>query len=111
MLPKMALLIIPFAASFCLSSPLNADSGDITMVIETFVAKQFPASKSHFWIVNDTHWQTDNEVVVDVNTIVLDKTGKTPTATRYLLLSVGDRLAGAQNIPLDSTVDCQPEQA
>jgi hypothetical protein len=112
MLPKMALLIISFATSlFCLSPPLNADSGDITMVIETFVVKQFPTSKSHFWIVNDTHWQTDNEVVVDVNTIVLDKLGGTPTATRYLLLIVGDRLAAAQNIPLDSTVDCQPEQA
>jgi hypothetical protein len=111
MLPKMALLLIPFAALLCLSSPLDANTGDITMVIETFVAKQFPASKSHFWVVNDTHWQTDNEVVVDVNTVVLDKLGDTPTATRYLLLIVGDRLAAAQNIPLDSTVDCQPEQA
>jgi hypothetical protein len=108
---KMALLIIPFAASLSLSSPLDANTGDITMVIETFVARQFPASKSHFWVVNDTHWQTDNEVVVDVNTVVLDKSGETPTATRYLLLIVGDRLAAAQNIPLDSTVDCQPEQA
>ena len=111
MLPKMALLIIPFVASLCLSSPLNANTGDITMVIETFVAKQFPASKSHFWVVNDTHWQTDNEVVVDVNTVVLHKLGDTPTATRYLLLIVEDRLAAAQNIPLGSTVDCQPEQA
>jgi hypothetical protein len=111
MLPKMVLLITSFAASLCLSPPLNASTGDITMVIETFVVKQFPTSKSHFWIVNDTHWQTDNEVVVDVNTIVLDKLGETPTATRYLLLIVGDRLAAAQNIPLDSTVGCQPEQA
>lgn len=111
MLPKMALLIIPFAASLCLSSPLKANTGDITIVIEKFVAKQFPTSRGHFWVVNDTHWQTDNEVVVDVNTVVLDKLGETPTATRYLLLIVGDRLAAAQNIPLDSTVDCQPEQA
>jgi hypothetical protein len=111
MLPKMALLILLFVAPLCLAPPLNADTGDITLVIETFVVKQFPASKSHFWVVNDTHWQTDNEVVVDVNTVVLDKLGETPTATRYLLLIIGDRLAAAQNIPLGSTVDCQPEQA
>lgn len=110
MLPKMALLIL-FVGSLCLASPLNANTGDITLVIETFVAKQFPASKSHFWVVNDTHWQTDNEVVVDVNTVVLEKLGETPTATRYLLLIIGDRLAAAQNIPLDGAVDCQPEQA
>lgn len=108
---KTALLIVLLAAPLLLSSPLNANTGDITMVIEQFVAKEFPASKSHFWVVNDTHWQTDNEVVVDVNTVVLAKPGETPTATRYLLLIVGDRLAAAQNIPLDSTVDCQPEQA
>jgi hypothetical protein len=111
MLPKTAMLLIPFAALLCLSAPLNAHTGDITMVIEKFVAKQFPASKSHFWVVNETHWQTDNEVVVDVNTVVLDKLGEIPTATRYLLLIVGDQLAAAQNIPLESTVDCQPEQA
>lgn len=111
MLRKTALLIFAFVASLYLASPVSANTGDITLVIETFVAKQFPASKSHFWVVNDTHWQTDNEVVVDINTVVLDKLGETPTATRYLLLIVGNRLAAAQNIPLDSTVDCQPEEA
>lgn len=111
MFPKTALLIVPFVMSLCLSSTLGANTSDIPMVIEKFVATQFPASKSHFWVVNDTHWQTDNEVVVDVNTIVLDKLGEIPTATRYLLLIIGDQLAAAQNIPLESTVDCQPEQA
>lgn len=107
---KLAFLI-SLAASLCLSAPIDASTGDLSMVIETFVTKQFPTSKSHFWVVNDTHWQTDNEVVVDVNTVVLDKLGEHPTANRYLLLIVGDRLAASQNIPLDSTVDCQPEQA
>ena len=82
--------------------------GDLTLVIEQFVVAQFPASKSHFWVVNDTHWQTDNEVVVDLNTVVLTRNA---TANRYLLLIVGNKLAASQNIPLDTAVDCQPEQA
>jgi hypothetical protein len=104
-------LLIPFSAVLCFSTPIHAGSGDITIVIERFVTKQFPTSKSHFWVVNDTHWQTDDEVVVDVKTVVTDKPGDSPTANRYLLLIVEGRLAGAQNIPLDSTVECQPEQA
>jgi hypothetical protein len=107
---KMALLL-SFLAPFCLAVPIDASTGDITMVIEKFVTKQFPTSKSHFWVVNETHRQTENEIVVDVNTVVLNKAGETPMASRYLLLIVGDRLAASQNIPLDTTVDCQPEQA
>jgi len=46
-----------------------------------------------------------------VNTVVLKRLGETPTANRYLLLIVGNKLAASQNIPLDTSVDCQPEQA
>lgn len=102
---------LSFTVLFWLTTPLYAGTGNLSVVIEQFVASQFPASKSHFWVVNETHWQTDNEVVVDVNTVVLKKAGETPTANRYLLLIVDDKLAASQNIPLDTTVDCQPEQA
>jgi hypothetical protein len=34
-----------------------------------------------------------------------------PTEDRFLLLIVRGKLAAAQNIPLDASVDCQPEQA
>ncbi|WP_447978179.1 hypothetical protein [Candidatus Nitrospira bockiana] len=95
---------------FVSSIPLPASTGDLTTVIESFVAKQFPTAKSYFWVVNDAQWQTENELVVDLNTIVQTKTGEAPTANRYLLLIVGDHLAASQNIPLDSEVDCQPEQ-
>lgn len=96
--------------SLFLSTSLQADTGNLSVVIEQFVVAQFPTSKTHFWVINDTHWQTDNEVVLDVNTVVLSKYGETPTANRYLLLIVDNKLAASQNIPLDTTVDCQPEQ-
>jgi hypothetical protein len=103
--------LFPLVILLFFSAPTQAGTGDLTLVIEQFVVAQFPASKSHFWVVNDTHWQTDNEVVVDVNTVVLKRLGETPTANRYLLLIVGNKLAASQNIPLDTAVDCQPEQA
>ena len=81
--------LFPLVILLFFSAPTQAGTGDLTLVIEQFVVAQFPASKSHFWVVNDTHWQTDNEVVVDVNTVVLKRLGETPTANRYLLLIVG----------------------
>lgn len=101
-----------FTLAMTLASPLSspASTGDITSVIDRFVTNQFPTAASYFWVVNETQWQTDNEVVVDLNTVVLNKAGEAPTASRYLLLIVGDRLAASQNIPLDSSVDCTPEQ-
>jgi hypothetical protein len=101
----------------CLLAPLwqpvsaGAIRGDISTIIESFMAKQFPEAKSHFWVVNGTQWQTEEEIVVDVNTVVMVKTDQAPTENRYLLLIVGDRLAAAQNIPMDAKTDCAPERA
>ena len=89
--------------------PAEASRGDLSTIIEHFMAKQFPEARSHFWVVNGTQWQAENEVVVDVNTVVLNKAGQTPTENRYLLLIVGDKLAAAQSIPMDAGVDCNPE--
>ena len=88
----------------------DASTGDITMVIEHFVAEQFPSASSYFWVVNEAQWQTENEVVVDVNAVVQKKPGDIPTASRYLLLIIGDRLAASQNVPLDKNADCAPEK-
>ena len=88
----------------------DASTGDITMVIEHFAAEQFPSASSYFWVVNEAQWQTENEVVVDVNAVVQKKPGDIPTASRYLLLIVGDRLAASQNVPLDKSADCAPEK-
>jgi len=102
------LLMLATTVTSPLSSP--AGTGDITAVIDRFVTNQFPTAASYFWVVNNTQWQTDNEVVVDVNAIVQKKAGEAPTSNRYLLLIVGDRLAASQNIPEDSNVECAPEQ-
>jgi hypothetical protein len=92
------------------SVPVGASRGDISTIIEDFMAKQFPEAKSHFWVVNGTQWQTDEEIVVDVNTVVMVKADQAPTENRYLLLIIGDRLAATQNIPMDAKTDCNPER-
>jgi hypothetical protein len=99
----IALLLLPVAAP--------ADTGDLSGVIERFMAKQFPYAHSHFWVVNGTQWQAENEVVLDVNTVVVDGKDRPPTENRFLLLVVEGKLAAAQNIPLNAETDCQPEQA
>lgn len=110
MLTKTLLLLslimtVPFSFP-----PAHSSTGDLSTVIEHFMQKQFPGAKSHLWVVNGTQWQTDDEVIVDINTVVMNKSGQEPTENRFLLLIVGDRLAAAQNIPLDADRDCQPEQ-
>jgi hypothetical protein len=103
--------ILWLTASVLVSVPAPADTGDLSRVIEGFMAKQFPEARSHLWVVNGTQWQAENEIVVDVNTFVVQRSDHQPTESRFLLLIVGGELAAAQNIPLDAQTDCQPEQA
>src|SRR5579883_697912 len=91
-------------ASLWALTPVQGHADDLTNVIEGFMAKQFPEARSHFWVVNGTQWQAENEVVVDLNTVVLGRSGPSPTENRFLLLIVGGKLAAAQNIPLDAGV-------
>lgn len=93
------------------SAPAQANVADLSHVIEGFMATQFPEARSHFWVVNGTEWQAENEMVVDLNTVVLTRASQTPTESRFLLLIVEGKVAAAQNIPLDHGADCQPEQA
>ena len=102
-------LLCGLAVSLLMSIPAQAGSLDVSTVIEGFMARQFPGSHSHFWVVNGTQWQAENELVVDLNTIVLGGAGTSPSENRFLLLIVAGKLAGAQNIPLDATPDCRPE--
>lgn len=91
--------------------PAGGGTGDISSVIEGFMEKQFPGAQSHFWVVNGTQWQTEHELVVDLNTVVTRRTSPSPVENRFLLLIVKGTLAAAQNIPLDAKPDCQPEAA
>lgn len=91
--------------------PSGASTGDLSSIIESFVVKQFPEAQSHFWVVNGTQWQDEDEVVIDLNTVVTGRAGQAQTENRFLLLIVAGRLEAAQNIPLGAGVDCQPDQA
>ncbi|MGH7206148.1 MAG: hypothetical protein ACREI2_08065 [Nitrospiraceae bacterium] len=104
-------LLVGLCVSLLVSVSAPASTGDLSGVIEGFMAKQFPRAESYFWVVNETQWQTDNEVVVDLNTTVLERASRSATENRFLLLIVEGKLAAAQSIPLDSSVDCEPESA
>ncbi|MDR4471106.1 MAG: hypothetical protein MRJ92_00135 [Nitrospira sp.] len=86
------------------------DPGDVGSLIENFVTRQFPDAASHFWIVNETQRDGD-EIIVDMNTIVMERRKASPTESRFLLLIVEGQLKGIQNIlPLDTAAECQKEQ-
>jgi hypothetical protein len=105
---KYVLYLLLF--TLCMAVPVLANTGNISTVIERFVSEQFPKAQSHFWVVNSTEWSADNEVVVDLNTMVVTVPQKDPTESRFLLLIVDGKLAGAQSIPLDAHVDCKPDE-
>lgn len=98
----------------CLSlwSPVTApaSTGDIGSIIESFVTRHFPDAASHFWVVNATQWDGD-EMIVDVNTIVVQRQQPQPVANRFLLLIVSGKVEAAQNIPLEAEADCRAEEA
>lgn len=96
--------------SWGLSATAVADSGDISGVIDHFVTKHFPDAQSHFWVVNDTEWGAEDEVVVDLNTIVSWRDERGPTEERFLLLIVKGHLVATQSVPLDAKVECKPEE-
>lgn len=107
---RAAVIFLSLATAMAVAVPAQSSSGDLSTAIETFMAKQFPDAHSHFWVVNGAQWQTEDEVVIDVNTVVVNRAGQEPTENRFLLLVVAGEFKAAQNIPLDSKVECQPEQ-
>ena len=107
---KWALSSCLFLSLYFFSSTAAA-TGDIAAVIEGFMAKQFPGSHSHMWIINSADRPALNEMVVDLNTYVVQRENQEANESRFLLLIVEGRLAGTQNIPLDSKTDCKSESA
>lgn len=101
--------LLALVISLGISTPALSSTSDLSGVIEGFVAKQFPNALSHMWVINGTERQAENELVLDLNTVVLSGASQAPTESRFLLLIVEGKLAGAQRIPLGATVDCQPE--
>lgn len=103
----VGLLLLSLA--LCLPAIAPASTGDIGSIIEGFVTHHFPDAASHFWVVNATQREGD-EMIVDVNTVVVQRQQPRPVANRFLLLIVSGKLAAAQNIPLDTDADCRPEE-
>ncbi len=93
-------------ACLWLASPLPGQAADMSRVIDHFVAKQFPGATSYFWVINAAQQQTEREVIVDLNTVVTPRRGQQPVEARFLLLIVGETLAGSQHIPLDAKTEC-----
>lgn len=102
------LIIICFA--LWLPGFASASTGDIGSIIEGFVTRHFPDASSHFWVVNDTQWDGD-EMIVDVNTVVVQRQQPQPITNRFLLLIVSGKIEAAQNIPLEAEPDCRQEEA
>ncbi len=93
-----------------LVAPLLANTETLPSVIEQFVQKQFPEARSHFWVVNQTELASQEEIVVDLNTITQTIPTDFPSENRFLLLIVSGKLKASQHIPLGDKVHCQPEK-
>lgn len=108
---RLARYLLCFLVMSCgLTATAAADSGDISRVIEHFVTKRFPEAKSHFWVVNQAEWGAEDEVVVDLNTIVKWRDERGDTEERFLLLIVQGRLVATQSVPLGAKIECKPEE-
>jgi hypothetical protein len=88
---------------------LSASTGDIGSIIEGFVTRHFPDAASHFWVVNATQWDGE-EMIIDLNTVVLQRQQSEPVANRFLLLIVSGKVEAAQNIPLEAEPGCRAEE-
>ncbi len=102
------ILILPLLTLFA-PSISSANTSELGMIIESFIAGHFPDATSHVWIVDGTVWDGD-EMVVDVRTTVLEKQLPAPIENRYLLLIKEGKLTAAQRIPLEDGADCQREE-
>ncbi len=105
---KTAFLAIAFTATILTTA--GASGPDVGMVIERFVYQRFPNAHEHFWVINQATVEED-EVTVDVSTVVRVPPREVPVAERFLLLIVNGQLAAAQMVPLDGEADCKPEEA
>ncbi len=105
----MTSVLCSLALSCWISATAFADSGDISSVIERFVAKRFPQAQSHFWVVNNTEWGAEDEVVVDIHAIVRHSQDAQPTEERFLLLIVAGKLVATQSVPLGAKIECKAE--
>ncbi|MGH7258644.1 MAG: hypothetical protein ACREIM_09700 [Nitrospiraceae bacterium] len=89
--------------------PTLATTGDVGVIIETFVSRHFPDAASHFWVVNSTQWDGD-EMILDVNAVVVQRQQPEPVANRFLMLIVAGKLEAVQSIPLNAEPECRTDE-
>jgi hypothetical protein len=107
---RKKLILNALLVSFLMAPALASASTDLGALIENFVKRHFPDATSHIWVMNGTQWDGD-EMIVDVQTYVIEKQQPATIENRYLLLIVGGELTAAQRIPLADGPECQPEEA
>ncbi len=111
---KKKALRVFFIAGIALSLSFSISTGTSSAVtsitIDHFVSTLFPEASHYFWVVNDSKKETQREIIVDINTFVMQKEGATPTEDRFLLLFLDGQIFAAQNIPLNAIVDCGPDE-
>jgi hypothetical protein len=108
---RQRLLLVAFLIQLLIAPALTyANTTDLGAVIEGFITRHFPEATSHIWVMNGTQWDGD-EMIVDVQTYVVEKQKPATIENRYLLLIVAGKLTAAQQIPLTDGTECQPEEA
>lgn len=105
---RQFLIVATLCSWLVLPALSQASTGDVSMIIEKFVDRQFPNATGHYWVINETQWEGD-EMVVDVYTIVKERRDTEPTLNRFLLLIVAGELKGSQMVPLEPGADCRGE--
>ena len=111
---KKRALRVFFIAGMALSLSFSISTGTSSAVmpitIDHFVANLFPEASHYSWIVNAAQRETRREIIVDLNTFVMQKEGEPPVENRFLLLFLDGKILAAQNIPLNAIVDCGPDE-
>ena len=90
-------------------TPAQTSTDNVGAIIETFVVRQFLNAVGHYWVINETPWDED-EMIVDLHTIMNERCATEPTLSHFLLLIVAGELRGVQRIPLEPGADPRAEK-
>ena len=74
-------------------TPAQTSTDNVGAIIETFVVRQFLNAVGHYWVINETPWDED-EMIVDLHTIMNERCATEPTLSHFLLLIVAGELRG-----------------
>lgn len=102
-------IVAMLCGALLLPALVEADTGDLRIVIDKFVVRQFPDAAGRYWIINETQLEGD-EMIVDMHAVVQEKKQVAPMLSHFILLIVAGELKGVQQVPLEPGADCQPEQ-